>query len=54
MSQGISQEGLAEVAGFHRTYVSQAERGVANISLDNMERLAKALKVDVADLLRPV
>ncbi len=51
--QGISQEGLAELAGFHRTYVSQVERGVTNISLDNIEKLAKALKVDPADLLKP-
>lgn len=51
---GISQEGLAELAGFHRTYVSQVERRVTNISLDNIEKLAKALKVDSADLLKPI
>ena len=51
-SQGISQEYLAELAGFHRTYVSQIERGVGNISLDNIEKLAIALSVDPIDLFK--
>ena len=50
---GVSQEGLAELAGFHRTYVSQVERGVANITLDNIEKLAYALNVKPAALLEP-
>ena len=52
-SEGVSQEHLAELAGFHRTYVSQIERGVGNITLDNIEKLAIALRVDPADLLKP-
>lgn len=52
--QGISQEALAELAGFHRTYVSQVERGVTNITLDNIEKIADALKVDAAMLLKPL
>lgn len=51
--QGLSQEELAEVAEFHRTYVSQLERSVTNISIDGLERLAHALGVDIIDLLRP-
>ncbi|HEX7802310.1 MAG TPA: helix-turn-helix transcriptional regulator [Pseudoxanthomonas sp.] len=47
----LSQEQLAELAGFHRTYVSQLERCVANISIDGLERLAGSLSVDVAELL---
>ena len=47
----LSQEQLAELAGFHRTYVSQLERCVANISIDGLERLAASLSVDVTDLL---
>lgn len=47
----LSQEQLAELAGFHRTYVSQLERCVANISIDGLERLAVSLSVDVAELL---
>jgi transcriptional regulator with XRE-family HTH domain len=48
----LSQERLAELADFHRTYVSQLERCVTNISIDGLERLAAALRVDVTDLLR--
>jgi transcriptional regulator with XRE-family HTH domain len=50
---GLSQEQLAEAATFHRTYVSQLERGVTNISINGLERLAQALGVDVAALLQP-
>jgi transcriptional regulator with XRE-family HTH domain len=49
--QGISQEKLADLAGLHRTYVGSVERGERNISIDNMERLAIALGVTVADLV---
>jgi len=49
--RGLSQEAMAELADFHRTYVSQLERCVTNISLDGLERLANALDVDVLDLL---
>lgn len=45
---------MAELADFHRTYVSQLERCVTNISIDGLERIACALGVDVQDLLRPV
>lgn len=51
---GISQERLADMAGLHRTYVGSVERGERNISIDNVERLAVALKKDIADLLLPV
>ncbi|MGN6223862.1 helix-turn-helix domain-containing protein [Pseudoxanthomonas sp.] len=53
-SRDLSQEELAELAEFHRTYVSQLERCVTNISIDGLERLANALSVDVRDLLKPV
>lgn len=49
--QGISQEELAYRSGLHRTYVGSVERGERNISIDNMERLATALSVDLASLL---
>lgn len=48
---GISQEKLAELAGLHRTYVSSVERGKRNISIQNIERLAKALKTTMAALM---
>jgi transcriptional regulator with XRE-family HTH domain len=50
--RALSQEDLAEQADFHRTYISQLERCVTNISIDGLERLACALGVDVTDLLR--
>ena len=53
LEREASQEELAEQAGFHRTYVSQLERGVTNISVDNLEKLAKVLGVDVSELLLP-
>lgn len=43
--QGISQEKLAELASLHRTYVGAVERGERNISLQNILKLSKALKV---------
>jgi len=48
---GISQEALADLAGLHRTYVGSIERGERNVSIDNIERLARALGQDVLDLL---
>ena len=52
LARGLSQEALAEAADFHRTFVSQIERQRNNISLDNIERLARALGVDLIELLR--
>src|ERR1041384_7944045 len=47
---GISQEELAGRAGLHRTYVSDVERGARNVSLESIEKLAKALEVSVSTL----
>lgn len=49
--KGLSQEALANLAGLHRTYVGSVERSERNISIDNIERLAKALEVDIFELL---
>lgn len=51
--QEISQEKLAELAGVHRTYIGMIERAEKNITLCNIERIAKALKVEIKDLLEP-
>jgi transcriptional regulator with XRE-family HTH domain len=48
---GWSQERLADKAGLHRTYVSGVERAKRNISIDNIEQLAKALGCAPAELL---
>jgi transcriptional regulator with XRE-family HTH domain len=46
-----SQEALARAANIHRTYMGLIERGLANASLDAIEKVAKALKVPPARLL---
>lgn len=48
----LTQEGLASLADLHRTYVGSVERAERNVSIDNMEKLADALGVPLADLLR--
>jgi transcriptional regulator with XRE-family HTH domain len=50
----ISQEDLAERAGLHRTYISDLERGKRNVSLENLEKLAKALNMSISDLMMRV
>ena len=49
----LSQEVLAELAGLHRTYIGQVERGERNISIDNMEKLAAAVSLPLWEMLRP-
>ena len=49
--RGWSQEDLSEACGLHRTHISLIERGVCNISLDNIEKLADAFGLPVHDLL---
>ncbi|MBW8744034.1 MAG: helix-turn-helix transcriptional regulator [Sphingomonas sp.] len=47
----MTQEKLAEMAGFHRTYISHVETQRANVTLDNLEQLAAVLDVRVFELL---
>ncbi len=46
----LSQEELAIRAGVHRTYIGMIERAEKNITLENIEKIAKALKISIADL----
>jgi CheY-like chemotaxis protein len=46
----ISQEELAGRAGLHRTYVCDIERGARNVSLESIEKLARALEISTATL----
>ena len=48
--QNINQEEAAERCGLHRTYYSGVERGIRNVSLVNIEKIAKGLKKNLADL----
>ncbi|MEX0652561.1 MAG: helix-turn-helix transcriptional regulator [Phycisphaeraceae bacterium] len=50
MERGWSQEELAAKAGLHRTYVGSVERGERNVSIDNIEKLARALRCSIRDL----
>ncbi len=45
-----SQEKFAARAGISRTYMSEIERGVTNVSLETIERLANGLGLPLADL----
>lgn len=46
----MTQEEFADEVGLDRTYISGIERGLRNVSLKNIERIARALKVRMADL----
>lgn len=47
----LSQNELARISDFHRSYISDVERGYRNISLKNLSRLALALQMPVSQLL---
>jgi transcriptional regulator with XRE-family HTH domain len=51
---GLSQEKLAENVDLNPKYLSEVERGRANISLDALARLAKSLKIRLRDLVAEV
>ncbi len=47
---GISQEAFAEKCGLHRTYISAVECYRRSISLDNIQKIAKALDIEIYKL----
>ena len=50
MRLGLSQEGLASRAKVHRTYIGMIERAEKNITLENIEKVAKALGIKIKSL----
>lgn len=51
---GYSQEGFADAAGVHRTYMGTLERGEANVSLGNLSKMSMALGITLSELFRGV
>ena len=50
--RGLSQEQLAELTGFHRTYIGMIERGERNLSLSNVSIFANTFGINASDLLK--
>lgn len=48
----LSQEDLADLCDLHRTYISDIERCNRNVSIDNIEKIACALKISPSILLK--
>ena len=53
-SKQISQEQFADMCGLHRTYISDIELGKRNVSLENIEKIAKALEITISQLFMEV
>lgn len=49
---GWSQKDLSSKSGLHRTYIGSIEKGGRNVSLINIERIAKALDIEMKELLK--
>ena len=50
----LSQEKFALEIDMDRTYLASVEAGKRNISIDNLEKIAKGLKVTLSDLFRDI
>jgi len=50
--KNISQEKFAEMAGLHRTYISDVERFQRSISLNNVQKIADALEIETYKLFK--
>ena len=51
---GLSQEELASRTGVHRTYIGMIERAEKNITLENIEKVSKALKISISDFFKGI
>lgn len=54
LKQKLSQEQLASKAGVHRTYIGMIERAEKNITLETIEKIAKALNLSIFDIFKGV
>lgn len=52
LEKSLTQEKLAELSELHPNYISSVERGQRNISICNIERIARALSVSMPELLQ--
>ena len=52
--QGLSQEGLASIAGVHRTYIGMIERAEKNITLLNTFKISQALGISISELTKGI
>jgi transcriptional regulator with XRE-family HTH domain len=52
--RGFSQEDFAHECGFHRSYMGAVERGEKNITIQMVERVAKTLKISLAELFKGI
>lgn len=50
-ARGLTQEQLAELTGFHRTYIGMIERGERNLSLTNIAVFAGTFELSISELL---
>jgi transcriptional regulator with XRE-family HTH domain len=51
---GLSQERLGELAGLHRTYIADVERGARNLSLLSILKIAQALRTTPSRLMEGI
>jgi len=54
IAANLSQEKLAEITGFHRTYIGMVERGERNISLRNISILANSFNISISELMKDI
>lgn len=52
LKQNLSQEELASRTSVHRTYIGMIERAEKNITLENIEKITKALKIKLSDFFK--
>ena len=53
LGAGISQEELAARANLHRNYVSSVERGLRDVGVSALQRMAAALGISLAEFFKP-